>query len=124
MTQTRHPVSFIATTDPEGAKFFYGDILGLQLVENSPFALVYSDEGQMLRVQIVSELVPAVHTVHGWKVDDISAEVALLGAKGVEFLRFEGMAQSEEGIWSTPGGHKIAWFKDPDGNVLSLTEFI
>ena len=119
----RTPVSFIATSDAEAATTFYRDTLGLELIETSPYALVFSDAGQTLRVQIVETLEPAGHTVHGWEVRDIAAQIDALVAQGVSFLKFEHMPQDARGVWTTPQGNKIAWFKDPAGNVLSFTEF-
>lgn len=123
MTRTRTPISFFATNDPEQAKTFYGEVLGLELIESSPYALVFRDGSQMLRVQIVSDLIPASHTVHGWDVMSIEEEIEDLSAKGLVFLKFTQMDQDPSGIWTTPDGHKIAWFKDPSGNTLSLTQF-
>lgn len=123
MTKLRQPISFVATAEPEKARAFYGDVLGLELVENSPYALVFSDGGNTLRVQIVAELSPAKHTVHGWQVTEIEREIEELVPKGVEFLTFDQLGQNASGVWKSPDGHKIAWFKDPSGNILSLTEF-
>ena len=120
---TRTPISFIATDAPEAAEGFYRDVLGLRLVEASPFALVFDEHGMMLRVQIVEALEPVAYTVHGWQVADIAAEMARLGARGVVFEHFGLPGQEESGVWPSPAGAKIAWFKDPSGNVLSLTEF-
>ncbi len=119
----RIPVSFIATAQPDLARSFYSDVIGLTLLEVPPFALVYEDKGQILRVQIVDALSPPPYTVHGWQVSDVKFEITDLGSKGVEFLKFENMEQDALGIWTTPKGDKIAWFKDPCGNILSLTEF-
>ena len=124
MTHHRHPISFVATAKPDEARAFYGDVLGLTLVEQSPFALVYRDGPNMLRVQIVEQLIPAAHTVHGWQVTDIAQHVNDLQANGAVFEIFEQLGQDANGIWSTPDGNKIAWFTDPDGNILSLTEFV
>ena len=77
----------------------------------------------MLRIQIVKDLEPASYTAHGWQVDDIDDEIETLAKKGVEFLIFDGLDQNDVGIWTTPDGAKIAWFKDPSGNTLSLTQF-
>lgn len=123
MTPSRVPISFIATTKPEMAKTFYGDILGLVLREQSPYALVFGDGANMLRVQIVAELTPASHTVHGWQVTDLDREIADLTDKGVAFLKFDQLPQDASGIWTSPDGHKIAWFKDPSGNILSMTQY-
>jgi catechol 2,3-dioxygenase-like lactoylglutathione lyase family enzyme len=114
---------FIATARPQEAAVFYGGVLGLRLLEDSPFALVFETSGRMLRVQKMPQVVPAPNTVLGWDVTDIESEMRELAAKGVGFTRFEGLAQDEAGVWLSPGGHKVAWFRDPDGNNLSLTEF-
>lgn len=123
MAQVRHPISFIATDSPEEARTFYADVLGLELLEATPFALVFSDGGQTLRVQIVPAIEPAPYTVHGWSVSSISKEVEALTAKGIVFQSFDQLSQDERGVWTTPDGHKIAWFSDPSGNTLSLTQF-
>jgi len=124
MGTTRKPIGFVATTDAEAALAFYGGVLGWAGLERSPYALGFDDGGVMLRVQIVGELVPVGHTVHGWQVVDMDREVDALSAKGVAFLRFENMGQDARGVWTTPDGNRIAWFKDPAGNTLSLTEFV
>ncbi len=116
-------IAFVATKKPEAAKAFYSKVLGLRLVADTPFALVYEARGNMLRISKVRELTPAPYTVLGWKVADIRAAMADLTRTGVTFERYEGMAQDEVGIWTTPDGHKVSWFKDPDGNTLSLTQF-
>jgi catechol 2,3-dioxygenase-like lactoylglutathione lyase family enzyme len=117
-------VAFAGVTDPERARAFYGDTLGLKLVsEQLPFALVFDAHGTMLRVTIVPKPAAAQYTVLGWEVPDIAATVRGLESRGVQFERFPGMSQDELGIWNSPGGARVAWFKDPDGNLLSLTEF-
>lgn len=117
------PICFIATCDPAASEVFYRDVLGLILRETSPFALVFADGDTMLRIQIVDAFDVATHTVHGWQVDDIEREIAELVAKGVVFLTFEHLGQRASGVWATPNGDQIAWFNDPSGNVLSLTQF-
>lgn len=124
MLNSRQPVSFIATANPDQAQVFYTDVLGLELRESTPFALVFSDGGHVLRVQIVSDLQPAPYTVHGWQVTDIADEINRLNSKGVEFQRFGQLPQDGLGIWTTPDGHKVAWFTDPSGNTLSLTQYV
>ena len=116
------PVSFVATMDAEGAKSFYEQVLGLKLIEATPYALVFDDGGHTLRVQIVDSLEPAGHTVYGWVVEDIEREIEDLTSKGVRFETFAQLEQDQMGIWTTPAGQKIAWFKDPGGNILSLTQ--
>jgi predicted enzyme related to lactoylglutathione lyase len=116
-------ICFAATVKPESARNFYQKTLGLKFVSDDPFAVVFDVNGTMLRVQKVEEFVPARHTVLGWEVADIRVEVEGLVKKGVRMERFPGMEQDELGVWTSPAGGKIAWFKDPDGNILSLTEF-
>jgi len=115
-------VAFVATAAPESAKHFYGSVLGLPLLEDTPFALVFDANGTSLRIQKVRHVAPAPHTVLGWAVSDIRAAVQGMAAKGVAFQRYDGLAQDQLGIWSVPGGALVAWFRDPDGNTLSLTE--
>jgi catechol 2,3-dioxygenase-like lactoylglutathione lyase family enzyme len=116
-------VGFIATSDPDRARKFYGDALGLPLVsEELPFALVFDANGTMLRVTIVKQTAPAGYTVLGWKVPDIIAAATALSSAGVQFERYQGMEQDGLGIWSSPGGARVAWFKDPDGNTLSISQ--
>jgi catechol 2,3-dioxygenase-like lactoylglutathione lyase family enzyme len=116
-------ISFVATVKAEAARNFYEKTLGLKFVSEDAFAIVFDVQGTMLRVTKVKELVTAVYTVLGWDVADIVAEVEQLGKKGMKFERYDFLEQDELGVWSAPGGAKVAWFKDPDGNVLSLTEF-
>lgn len=116
-------MAFVAARDPERAKAFYRDTLGLKMVtEQLPFALVFDAQGTMLRVTIVREIVVAPYTVLGWEVPDIAATVKELAAAGVKLERYPGMPQDELGIWTAPGGNKVAWFKDPEGNVLSVAQ--
>ena len=116
-------VTFVATARPEQAKEFYEQTLGLRLVYDDMFAIVFDLNGIMLRVQKVQMHTPPQYTVLGWDVKDLSAEVAELQARGVRCERYPGMEQDEAGIWIAPSGAKLAWFKDPDGNTLSLTQF-
>jgi catechol 2,3-dioxygenase-like lactoylglutathione lyase family enzyme len=116
-------ISFVATRNPARARKFYQETLGLALVSDEPFAIVFDANGTMLRVAKVQELSPASHTVLGWKVQNIRAEIGELTKRGVRFERFDGMPQDDSGIWASPSGAKVAWFKDPDGNTLSLTQF-
>ncbi len=116
-------IAFVGTSDPGAARTFYRDTLGLRLVSEDGFALVFDAGGTMLRVTTVQKVAAAQYTVLGWQVEDIAATVKVLQKAGVKFERFEGMPQDELGVWTAPGGAKIAWFKDPDGNMLSVTEF-
>lgn len=116
-------ISFVATRHPARALKFYAETLGLRLVSDDPFAIVFDCDGTMLRVQKVQELTPAKHTVLGWEVSDIQKKIQELAKRGVRFERYEGLAQDDWGIWISPAGGRIAWFKDPDGNTLSLVQF-
>jgi catechol 2,3-dioxygenase-like lactoylglutathione lyase family enzyme len=116
-------VAFVATTQPEKARAFYCDTLGLRLEEDGPIALIVRTANATLRVQKIEAFAPLPFTVLGWKVQDIRLMVNQLKEKGVKFERFEGMSQDDAGIWLSPGGAaKVCWFKDPDGNLLSLTQ--
>ena len=115
-------VAFIATADAARAKAFYGEALGLRLLSEDGFAVVFDANGTTLRVAIVREVVPAPYTVLGWDVEDIAATVRRLSAAGVDFERYAWLQQDEWGIWNSPSGEKVAWFKDLDGNVLSVSQ--
>jgi catechol 2,3-dioxygenase-like lactoylglutathione lyase family enzyme len=119
----RNIIAFVTIANGERAKQFYRDTLGLRLVSDEAFALVFDANGVMLRLAKANQVMPAPGTVLGWNVPDIATAVTELKDAGVFFERFEGMAQDELGIWYPPSGAKVAWFKDPDGNLLSLTEF-
>ncbi|MGH7864591.1 MAG: VOC family protein [Candidatus Binataceae bacterium] len=116
-------MAFVATTQPERAKTFFADVLGLQLLDDSPFALVFRTGRTMLRVQKVREFTPLPFTAVGWIVPDIIAAIEKLRMRNVSFERYPGLKQDDAGIWTTPDGHQVCWFKDPDGNTLSLTQF-
>lgn len=115
-------IAFVATARPEQARVFYSEVLGLRLVEESPFALVFDANGTMLRIQKVEKLNNSGYTALGWRVDDIHEAVERLMERGIVFDRYAGLPQDTQGVWTTPDGNKIAWFTDPDGNILSLTE--
>jgi catechol 2,3-dioxygenase-like lactoylglutathione lyase family enzyme len=116
-------IGFVGTADVARARSFYEGTLGLSVIEEDPYALALDANGTMLRVTAVPELRPAGYTVCGWHVGDIAAAVRQLAERGVDFARHDGMDQDELGIWTSPSGAKVAWFADPDGNVLSLTQF-
>jgi catechol 2,3-dioxygenase-like lactoylglutathione lyase family enzyme len=113
--------AFVATTNAARAKAFYADLLGLPLLSEDSFAVVFDANGTTLRVAIVKELQPAPYTVLGWAVPDIGAAAKELRSKGVAFESYPWM-QQQDGIWTAPGGTKVAWFKDPDGNTLSISQ--
>ena len=124
MLTDRPIIAMIATRQPELAKQFYSDVLGLRLIEDGWYALVYMAAGTRLHIQKVKEFTPQPFTAIGWTVSDIAASAAALAKKGVKFERYPGMEQDVGGIWTTPDrAGKVCWFKDPDGNTLSLTQF-
>jgi catechol 2,3-dioxygenase-like lactoylglutathione lyase family enzyme len=116
-------VAFVGTRDPGRAKEFYGGTLGLRLDSEDQFALVFDCDGTMLRVTRVPELVTAPYTVLGWRVRDIVSTAKRLQEAHVALERYPGVQQDELGIWNSPSGARVAWFKDPDGNTLSITQF-
>jgi catechol 2,3-dioxygenase-like lactoylglutathione lyase family enzyme len=115
-------VAFVGVTELNRARAFYERTLGLRLVEQTPIAHVFRVNGTLLRVTEVDQVAPAAYTVLGWMVSDIASTIRELGGRGVEFERYEGMGQDELGVWTAPSGALVAWFKDPDGNMLSLTQ--
>jgi catechol 2,3-dioxygenase-like lactoylglutathione lyase family enzyme len=118
-------VAFVPTRSREKARPFYEKTIGLRFVSDDQFALVFDANGVTVRVVDVSSVPgfqPAPFTILGWSVDDIGETVKALQKKGVKFERYAGMQQDQLGVWSSPSGAKVAWFKDPDGNVLSMTE--
>ncbi len=115
-------MGFIPTTDADGAKAFYCDVLGLEFVEDSGFAVILRGSQGLIRLTRVAEFSPFPFTLLGWSVTDIAGQVKEFSTAGVAFERYSFLEQDELGIWAAPGGAKVAWFKDPDGNVLSLTQ--
>jgi catechol 2,3-dioxygenase-like lactoylglutathione lyase family enzyme len=118
-----HPVLFLATAKAERSRAFYERVLGLAFVADEPPALVFQAGDSMLRIQKVDRVHTAPYTALGWAVSDIRRTVHNLRAAGVVFQRYEGMDQDDDGIWPAPSGALVAWFQDPDGHVLSLTQF-
>jgi catechol 2,3-dioxygenase-like lactoylglutathione lyase family enzyme len=117
-------IGFVITTRPEDAKVFYERKLGFRFRQDDGFALVFDAHGSMLRVTKVKDFTPAAFTVLGWEVKDILAAVKALRAKGVVFERYPGMPQDENAICSFGEDARVAWFKDPNGNVLSLSQHL
>ncbi len=115
-------VAFVATTDLPRSRDFYTHALGLEAVAEDSFACTLDAHGTAVRLTRVDEATIAPYTVLGWSVPDIDAAIGTLRARGVIFERFPGMDQDDRGIWRAPGGAQVAWFKDPDGNTLSLTQ--
>jgi catechol 2,3-dioxygenase-like lactoylglutathione lyase family enzyme len=116
-------VVFVPTRDSVKARAFYEGVLGLRFVKDDGFALVLDANGIMVRVaKVPPPFTPAPFTILGWQVTEIEKMVAGLEGKGVHFERFGFFEQDKLGIWTAPSGEKVAWFKDPDGNVLSVSQ--
>ena len=116
-------IAFLPIVDIAQARRFYSEVLGLRfLSDEPPFALVFDAHGIMLRLVIAKELPPRFGTALGWRVADIAATAKELAAAGISFERYDGMEQDLLGVWTAPSGAKVAWFKDPDGNLLSISE--
>jgi catechol 2,3-dioxygenase-like lactoylglutathione lyase family enzyme len=120
---TAPPVGFVPSTDLARAREFYAGVLDLPVVSEDSFALVIRLATLSVRITAVGD---SYHvqpfTILGWQVEDIHAEIRELTAKGVRFLDIDGIDQDEDGVWAAPGGTLVAWFKDPDGNTLSLDQ--
>jgi len=116
--------AFLATTNASRCREFYGGKLGFCVLEEDPLALVFDFEGTMIRVQKVPRHDPLPFTILGWSVVDIGATVNNLCAAGIVFERFAGLDQDETGIARFPRGSRVAWFKDPDGNILSIAQLV
>ena len=117
-------VAFVAISDAEKARAFYEGMLGLKFVKDDGFALVFDANGIMVRAAKMKEVKPQPFTVLGWQVAEIEDMVRALTAKGVKFEIFVFFKQDELGIWTAPTGDKVAWFKDPDGNILSVSQHV
>jgi catechol 2,3-dioxygenase-like lactoylglutathione lyase family enzyme len=124
MLESSPIIAFVPATDLARARGFYEQTLGLRFVEQSDFACVFDANGTMLRITAVSTVANPGYTVLGWRVADIGAAVHALTLNGVTFTQYDGMGQDLDGIWTTPAGDKVAWFTDPDGNNVSLTQFV
>jgi catechol 2,3-dioxygenase-like lactoylglutathione lyase family enzyme len=117
-------VAFVPTRDSAKARSFYEGVLGIRFIKDDGFALVLDANGIMVRVSKVPEFKPAQFTILGWEVSGIEKVVTALTGKGVHFERFGFFKQDELGIWTAPTGDKVAWFKDPDANILSVSEHV
>jgi catechol 2,3-dioxygenase-like lactoylglutathione lyase family enzyme len=115
-------IGFAPITDAERSKRFYADALGLEFIEDDGFALVFQSGDNMVRLARMPQVTPAQFTILGWQTSQIEADVKALTAKGVLFARYGFLEQDALGIWTAPNGDKVAWFTDPDGNVLSLSQ--
>ena len=115
-------VAFVPIKDTARSKTFYANTLGLKFLSDDGFALVFDANGNMLRLVKVQDWDPPQFTILGWEVTDIEDKVKELQKSGVEFQKYPWMPQDQHAIWNAPGGARIAWFKDPDGNVLSISQ--
>ena len=122
MLGAAHLVAFAPTTDLAVARAFYADALGLRVADDTAYAVVFDAHGTMLRLTPVDSFDPDPFTVLGWAVTDIEAAIDGLRERGVLFTTYDGLGQDERGIWTAPDGSRIAWFRDPDGSTLSLTQ--
>ena len=125
MLPTSPIIGFIPTKDADRSRVFYAETLGLHFISDDGFALVFRSGTNMIRIARAGDFTPAPFTILGWEVMDIVAEVTALTAAGIAFARYPFLPQDQvddHGIWTAPGGNKIAWFQDPDGNTLSLSQ--
>ena len=123
MLSTSPIIAFIPTRDAAHARTFYQNTLGLRFVSEDNFALVFDANGTMLRIVCAGDFTPFQFTILGWQVSDIGTAVADLTARGVQFLRYDFLEQAPNGVWTAPGNAaRIAWFRDPDGNTLSISQ--
>src|SRR5271154_6393344 len=117
-------IAFVPTKDPAKARSFYEGVLGLRFIKDDGFAMVLDANGIMVRVAKVPDFKPAQFTILGWQVSGIEKVAAALQKKDVHFEKFGFFEQDELGIWTAPTGDKVAWFKDPDGNILSISQHV
>jgi catechol 2,3-dioxygenase-like lactoylglutathione lyase family enzyme len=123
MLSTSNICIFVATNDAVASRDFYEKQLGLRFIRDDQYALIFDANGTTLRIQKVQNVTPVPYTTLGWHVTDIEAVISKLMDHGVKFEFYDGIPQDELGIAAFPGGAKVAWFKDPDGNLLSLDEY-
>jgi len=121
MLSSEKLIAFVSTTNADHARAFFRDKLGLRLVSEDGFALVFDSGGAPLRVALAKEIKPAQYTVLGWDVKDLRATVLELKKAGIACEIFGFFKQDDLGIWTAPNGDQVAWFKDPDGNILSVS---
>ena len=122
MIQLNKIIGFLPTKDSHRTRQFYENTLGLKFLSDDPYALVMQSGAYMIRIAKVQDFAPAPYTVLGWEVQNIESVVSELKSRGVTFEKYPFVQDQELGIWSAPGGAKVAWFKDPDGNLLSVSQ--
>jgi catechol 2,3-dioxygenase-like lactoylglutathione lyase family enzyme len=122
MLESSQAVTFLPSEDLERSERFFREVLGLRVVSRSDFACVIACAGSSLRITKVDGLRPQPFTVLGWLVEDLTSVIGRLREAGTAMAHFEGLDQDELGVWTTPTGDRVAWFHDPDGNVLSVTQ--
>jgi len=115
-------IAFIPSKDAVRARTFYEGLLGLRFVSDDSFAIVMDSNGTMIRIARVGDFTPMPFTILGWQVEDIHAKAAELSSKGLQFTRYSFLEQSPDGVWTASDGAKVAWFLDPDGNTLSISQ--
>jgi catechol 2,3-dioxygenase-like lactoylglutathione lyase family enzyme len=115
-------VGFVPSTDYDRTRAFYEGKLGFDFVSVDPYALVMSAGGQKIRMAKVPNFTPLQGTLLGWEVQDIQAVASWLRDRGVTLEKYPFAQDGELGIWTAPSGDKVAWFKDPDGNILSIAQ--
>lgn len=124
MLGTTNIMAFVPTTDFDKARAFYEGVLGLKFLTNDGFAMVMDANGIMLRIAKAPDFKPLPFTILGWQVSEIEGTVAAMHERGVQFERYGFLPQDEAGIWTAPSGDRVAWFKDPDGNTLSVSQHV
>jgi catechol 2,3-dioxygenase-like lactoylglutathione lyase family enzyme len=118
-------VGFVPTRDSQRAREFYEGKLGFEFISDDPFALVVRAGNNKVRVaKVPQDFKPVAFTILGWEVQSIERVVAWLKGRGVVFEKYPFIQDPELGIWTAPGGDRVAWFKDPDGNVLSVAQHV
>jgi catechol 2,3-dioxygenase-like lactoylglutathione lyase family enzyme len=123
MLDNQNIMAFVATADATKARPFYEDTLGLKVRDADAYGINFHAKGNYLRMSFIRDFKAAPYAVLSWVVEDIYKMIAALKARGVAFDHFTGLGQDESGVWMAPDGTKVAWFKDPDQNILSLTQF-
>ena len=123
MLNTSRIIAFVPVSDVDRAMHFYADVLGLTVTDCTDEYRILDANGTCLRLTRVVEIPEAQHTIVGWNVENIDVTTAELAARGLGFHRYDGILQDQHGIWNSPSGDQVAWFSDPDGNTLSVTQF-